>query len=96
MITGSPSADPQQFSLIVDTLPVKLLSHAFSVKESSILLDLEFSNPMLSTGNARLSYFNPITGQTSEITSLRPSTTPIREGVPAYASSTVTFEFGSL
>lgn len=91
----SLTGDPDQFAVLVDTLPAQLISNSFSIKGQSILLNLEFSNPMVSTGHANLRYTNPYTGQISQITTLRPSTTPLPNQT-AVASTTVTFDFGVL
>jgi hypothetical protein len=91
----SLTGDSDQFAVLVDTMPAKLLSNSFAIASTSILLNLEFSNPVVSSGNASLSYRNPYTGQVSTITTLRPSTTPLN-GQTAAASSTVSFDFGAL
>lgn len=98
----SLTGDPDQFAVTVDTLPAVLLNNlqsdpnkGFTVKGPSMLLNLEFSNPMVSNGNATLTYRNPFTNQVSTVTSLRPSTTPL-SGQTATASSTVSFDFGAL
>jgi hypothetical protein len=84
-----------QYGIKYDSAPPKLLSQAFTVKDTSVTLQLEFSEDVHSLGKVRLAVVNPITGSIDQVAEIQPSSTPTA-GLEAFDSSTVLFNFTDL
>ena len=84
-----------QYGIKYDSAPPKLLSQAFTVKDASVTLQLEFSEDVHSLGWVRLAVVNPITGAIDQVAEIQPSSTPTA-GLDPLNSSTVLFNFTDL
>jgi hypothetical protein len=86
---------PLQYGLNYDSAPPRITGHAFTVKDSSVSLEVDFSEPVKSTGKVQLESINPITGLADVVAELKPSSTPLA-GQDPLASNTVLFNFADL
>jgi hypothetical protein len=91
----SLASAPLQYGLHYDAAPPRLVSQDFTVKDSSVSLQVEFSEAVHSTGKVHLAAVNPITGLSDIVADIHPSSTPTA-GHDPLSSNTVLFNFTEL